>query len=150
MPQWRPQIRYQWDLRVSGLGVLTASVSADGVELASDATGETVLLPPGFPLGFGRVLAGLAGGARLRDVPMLASGGLAVTPLSPNGSESPEEIEEFDSSRASLFRWDIVAVRTEAVHVRLWVTRVLTAGRRTRTGWLDELERWRTWVGEPG
>ena len=95
-PQWRPQIRYQWDLRVSGLGVLTASVSADGVELASDATGETVLLPPGFPLGFGRVLAGLAGGARLRDVPMLASGGLAVTPLSPNGSESPEEIEEFD------------------------------------------------------
>ncbi|WP_299240205.1 hypothetical protein [uncultured Actinomyces sp.] len=95
-PQWRPQIRYQWDLRVSGLGVLTASVSADGVELASDATGQTVLLPPGFPLGFGRVLAGLAGGARLRDVPMLASGGLAVTPLSPNGSESPEEIEEFD------------------------------------------------------
>ena len=38
----------------------------------------------------------MAGGARLRDVPMLASGGLAVTPLSPNGSESPEEIEEFD------------------------------------------------------
>lgn len=95
-PQWRPQIRYQWDLRVSRLGVLTASVRVDGVELASDATGETVLLPPGFPLGFGRVLAGLAGGARLRDVPMLASGGLAVTPLSPNGSESPEEIEEFD------------------------------------------------------
>lgn len=59
------------------------------------------------------------------------------------------EIEEFDASRASLMRWDIVAVRTEAVHVRLWVTRVLTAGRRTRTGWLEDLERWRTWVGEP-
>ena len=58
--------------------------------------GLGMMPPPGFPLGFGRVLAGLAGGARLRDVPMLASGGLAVTPLSPNGSESPEEIEEFD------------------------------------------------------
>ena len=59
------------------------------------------------------------------------------------------EIEEFDASRASLVRWDIVAVRAEAVHVRLWVTRMLTAGRRTRTGWLGELEAWRTWVGEP-
>ena len=61
-----------------------------------------------------------------------------------------DEIEEFDASRASLFRWDIVAVRTEGIHVRLWVTRVLTAGRRTRTGWLEELEAWRTWIGEPG
>lgn len=61
-----------------------------------------------------------------------------------------DEIEEFDASRASLVRWDIIAVREEAVHVRLWVTRVLTAGRRTRTGWLEDLEAWRTWVGEPG
>ena len=61
-----------------------------------------------------------------------------------------DEIEEFDASRASLFWWDIVAVRTEGIHVRLWVTRVLTAGRRTRTGWLEELEAWRTWIGEPG
>ncbi|MEZ5177682.1 MAG: hypothetical protein R2746_05200 [Acidimicrobiales bacterium] len=61
-----------------------------------------------------------------------------------------DDIEEFDASRASLFRWDIVALRTEAVQVRLWATRVLTAGRRTREGWLAELERWRTWVGEPG
>lgn len=58
-------------------------------------------------------------------------------------------IEEFDASRASLLRWDIVAVRTEGVHLRLWVTRVLTAGRRTRTRWLEELEQWRTWAGEP-
>lgn len=62
---------------------------------------------------------------------------------------SRDDIVEFDASRASLFRWDIIAVRSEAVHVRLWVTRVLTAGRRTRTGWLEELEAWRTWVGEP-
>jgi hypothetical protein len=61
-----------------------------------------------------------------------------------------DEIDEFDASRASLLRWDIIAVRAEAVHVRLWVTRVLTAGRRTRTGWLEDLEAWRTWVGEPG
>ena len=95
-PQWRPDIRYRWDLGVADLGVVTARLSADGVEVSSDATGESVLLPPGFPLGFGKVLAGLAGGARLRDVPMLAHGGLPVTPLSPNGKESPAQIEEFD------------------------------------------------------
>ena len=61
-----------------------------------------------------------------------------------------DELDRFEASRASLFRWDIVAVRTEGIHVRLWVTRVLTAGRRTRTGWLEELEAWRTWIGEPG
>lgn len=60
-----------------------------------------------------------------------------------------DDIEEFDASRASLFRWDIVAVRTEGVHLRLWVTRVLTAGRRTRMAWLEDLEAWRTWVGPP-
>lgn len=56
-----------------------------------------------------------------------------------------DEIDEFGPARASFVRWDIVAVRIERRgQVRLWVTRMLPAGRRTRTEWLDDLERWRT------
>lgn len=54
-----------------------------------------------------------------------------------------DDIFEFVASRASLFRWDVVAVRDEGPQVRLWVTRMITAGRARRTGWLDELEAWR-------
>ena len=55
-----------------------------------------------------------------------------------------DEVEEFVASRGSLFRWDVVAVRREAPQLRLWVTRMLIAGRPRRMGWLEELEAWRT------
>ncbi len=70
-PQWRPQIRYQWDLRVSGPVCLTASVSADA---GHDATGQTVS-SPGFP----RLREGarrLEGGAALKRRAYAGSGGL--------------------------------------------------------------------------
>lgn len=54
------------------------------------------------------------------------------------------EIASFEPARASFFRWDIVAVRNEGAQARLWVTRMLPAGRRTRMSWLDDLESWRT------
>lgn len=58
-----------------------------------------------------------------------------------------DDIVEFGAARASLVRWDIVAERDGAPDVRLWVTRMLCAGRRTRQRWLTELEAWRTWIG---
>lgn len=61
-----------------------------------------------------------------------------------------DDIEEFTSARGSLVRWDIVAIRTDEPQLRLWVTRMLAAGRETRMGWLVELEAWRTWIGAPG
>ena len=58
-----------------------------------------------------------------------------------------DDIVEFGAARASLLRWDIVAERDDAPDLRLWVTRTLSAGRRTRQRWLTELEAWRTWNG---
>ncbi len=64
-----------------------------------------------------------------------------------------DELDRFEASRASLFRWDIVAERREPKGgrrlVRLWATRTITAGRRTRQGWLDDLERWLTSGSSP-
>lgn len=57
------------------------------------------------------------------------------------------EVEEFAAARASFVRWDVVAVPLEGPQVRLWVTRMLPAGRSKRQAWLTELEAWRTWVG---
>lgn len=54
------------------------------------------------------------------------------------------DIEQFVAVRGSFVRWDIVAERHAAVQLRLWVTRMLPAGRRSRLAWLDDLERWRT------
>ncbi|HEX2575595.1 MAG TPA: hypothetical protein VHK88_04550, partial [Aquihabitans sp.] len=59
------------------------------------------------------------------------------------------DIEEFAAVRASFVRWDIVAVPHEGTQVRLWVTRMLPAGRAMRQGWLVQLEAWRTWIGPP-
>ncbi|QXC61338.1 hypothetical protein KSP35_00325 [Aquihabitans sp. G128] len=56
------------------------------------------------------------------------------------------DIDEFDAVRASFLRWDIVLVPDDGDLLRLWVTRTLSAGRRTRQGWLADLEAWRTWV----
>ena len=58
-----------------------------------------------------------------------------------------DDLVEFGAARASLVRWDIVAERDDAPDLRLWVTRMLCAGRRTRQRWLVELEAWRTWQG---
>ena len=60
-----------------------------------------------------------------------------------------DEVDEFAAARASVVRWDIVAQRDERPDLRLWVTRMLPAGRRTRQRWLQELEAWRTWRGGP-
>lgn len=61
-----------------------------------------------------------------------------------------DAVEEFAAARASFVRWDIVAVPVEGTQVRLWVTRMLPAGRARRQGWLSDLEAWRTWVGPSG
>ncbi|MEO6987756.1 MAG: hypothetical protein ABI239_03825 [Aquihabitans sp.] len=58
-----------------------------------------------------------------------------------------DDIVEFGAARASLLRWDIVAEREGSSDIRLWASRMLCAGRRTRQRWLTELEAWRTWVG---
>lgn len=58
-----------------------------------------------------------------------------------------DDIVEFGAARASLVRWDIVAERDDAPDLRLWATRMLSAGRRTRQQWLTDLEAWRTWRG---
>lgn len=57
------------------------------------------------------------------------------------------DVEQFAAARASFVRWDIVAVPVEGTQVRLWVTRMLPAGRARRQAWLADLEAWRTWVG---
>lgn len=59
------------------------------------------------------------------------------------------DVIEFSAVRASLLRWDIVAQRQDGGNLRLWVTRNLVAGRRTRQRWMEELEAWRTWIGAP-
>ena len=59
------------------------------------------------------------------------------------------EIDEFAPARGSLVRWDIVAVHDDGHQLRLWVTRMLVAGRPTRLRWIQELEAWRTWIGPP-
>ena len=60
---------------------------------------------------------------------------------------SRDDIVEFGAARASLVRWDIVGERDDAPDLRLWATRMLCAGRRTRQQWLTDLEAWRTWRG---
>ena len=55
-----------------------------------------------------------------------------------------EDILEFAAARASFVRWDIVAVPDAGTQTRLWVTRMLPAGRARRQRWLEELEAWRT------
>lgn len=54
-----------------------------------------------------------------------------------------DDVEEFVAARGSLFRWDVVALREEGPQLRLWVTRMLVAGRTRRQTWLDQLEAWR-------
>ena len=93
-PAWRPQIIYQWDMSVTSLGVITVRATVDGVQISSDATGDCVTLPPGFPMGIGRILAGLAGGAPLRDVRFLESRGFAAGPTSLTGRETPDLLEQ--------------------------------------------------------
>lgn len=58
-----------------------------------------------------------------------------------------DDIFEFAAARASFLRWDIVAIPDEGSQTRLWVTRMLPAGRSRRQRWLQELEAWRTWIG---
>lgn len=55
-----------------------------------------------------------------------------------------QDVLEFAAARASFVRWDIVAVPHEGTQTRLWVTRMLPAGRTRRQRWLEELEGWRT------
>lgn len=55
-----------------------------------------------------------------------------------------QDVLEFAAARASFVRWDIVAVPQEGTQTRLWVTRMLPAGRSRRQRWLEELEGWRT------
>ena len=93
-PAWRPQIVYQWDMSVTALGVVTVRATVDGVQISSDVTGDSVTLPPGFQMGIGRILAGLAQGAPLRDVRFLESRGFSIGPTSLTGRETPELLQQ--------------------------------------------------------
>lgn len=111
-------------------------------------------------------VGGLAGGDPIAAVVSLVAGlGVAVMAFDAGGRSARsgdgrlvvqqwfrttvldrDDVLEFSAARASFLRWDIVAVRQEGPQLRLWVTRMLPAGRRTRQGWLADLEAWRTWV----
>lgn len=90
-PQWRREVVYRWDMSVSGLGVVTLRATHEGIEISSAATGESVVFPPGRTEGMGAVLAGLAGGAPLKTVPMLEDHGIDCGPIS-LASDEPEVV----------------------------------------------------------
>lgn len=95
-PQWRREVVYRWDMSVSGLGVVTLRATHEGIEISSAATGESVMFPPGRTQGMGAVLAGLAGGAPLKKVPMLESSGFDAGPITLDGSEPEDVLREIE------------------------------------------------------
>lgn len=110
-PAWRPQIVYQWDMSVTALGVVTVRATVDGVQISSDVTGDSVTLPPGFQMGIGRILAGLAQGAPLRDVRFLESRGFSIGPTSLTGRETPELLQQI--AWMEEHNWDELGPDTE-------------------------------------
>jgi hypothetical protein len=95
-PQWRREVVYRWDMSVSGLGVVTLRATHEGIEISSAATGESVMFPQGRTQGMGAVLAGLAGGAPLKKVPMLESSGFDAGPITLDGSEPEVVLREIE------------------------------------------------------
>ena len=95
-PQWRREVVYRWDMSVSGLGVVTLRATREGIEISSAATGESVMFPQGRTQGMGAVLAGLAGGAPLKKVPMLESSGFDAGPITLDGSEPEDVLREIE------------------------------------------------------
>lgn len=95
-PQWRREVVYRWDMSVSGLGAVTLRATHEGIEISSAATGESVVFPPGRTQGMGAVLAGLAGGAPLKEVPMLEARGFDAGPITLDGSESEDMLREIE------------------------------------------------------
>lgn len=95
-PQWRREVVYRWDMSVSGLGVVTLCATHEGIEISSAATGESVMFPQGRTQGMGAVLAGLAGGAPLKKVPMLESSGFDAGPITLDGSEPEDVLREIE------------------------------------------------------
>ena len=95
-PQWRREVVYRWDMSVSGLGVVTLRATHEGIEISSAATGESVMFPQGRTQGMGAVLAGLAGGAPLKKVPMLESSGFDAGPITLDGSEPEDVLREIE------------------------------------------------------
>lgn len=108
-PQWRREVVYRWDMSVSGLGAVTLRATHEGIEISSAATGESVVFPPGRTQGMGAVLAGLAGGAPLKEVPLLEARGFDAGPITLDGSESEgmrTEIEMIEESNDEGIRPD--------------------------------------------
>ena len=95
-PQWRREVVYRWDMSVSGLGAVTLRATHEGIEISSAATGESVMFPQGRTQGMGAVLAGLAGGAPLKKVPMLESSGFDAGPITLDGSEPEDVLREIE------------------------------------------------------
>lgn len=95
-PQWRREVVYRWDMSVSGLGAVTLRATHKGIEISSAATGESVMFPQGRTQGMGAVLAGLAGGAPLKKVPMLESSGFDAGPITLDGSEPEDVLREIE------------------------------------------------------
>lgn len=95
-PQWRREVVYRWDMSVSGLGAVTLRATHEGIEISSAATGESVMFPQGRTQGMGAVLAGLAGGAPLKKVPMLESSGFDAGPITLDGSEPEDMLREIE------------------------------------------------------
>ena len=87
----RREVVYRWDMSVSGLGPVTARATHEGIEISSAATGESIVFPLGRTEGMGAVLAGLAGGAPLKEVPMLEDRGIDCGPIS-LASDEPEVV----------------------------------------------------------
>ena len=95
-PQWRREVVYRWDMSVSGLGAVTLRATHKGIEISSAATGESIMFPQGRTQGMGAVLAGLAGGAPLKKVPMLESSGFDAGPITLDGSEPEDVLREIE------------------------------------------------------
>lgn len=135
-PRWFAVVARCAAAVVALLGVITA-----GANVAGANVGAAVLCLVG---GLGlAVMAADAGGRSARthgDALELRQWFRTVT-------LRRSEVEGFEAQRASFVRWDIVAVPVEGAQVRLWVTRMLPAGRSTRQAWLARLEAWRTWIG---
>ena len=131
----------QWFARLSIVGggacALLGVVAAVGGFQAGDGGSALVSLLGG--LGLGALMVDVANRSATSDGDQLI-----LRQWYRTVSLEREDILEFAAARASFVRWDIVAVPDEGTQTRLWVTRMLPAGRARRQRWLEELEAWRT------
>lgn len=136
------------DIAPPGWLAVLARVSAVVAAIAGAAAGAELLRRGAVGSGLATVVCGALFGVMTWDVAQRRArtdgDALVLHQWYRTRTIDRAEIASFEPARASFIRWDIVAIRDEATQVRLWVTRMLPAGRRTRMGWLEDLESWRT------